>query len=122
MNQLRLIKCIRPRRQDIDFGQGGKDRVTFLPRILIDELHHFHFVLADSKTVGQTPKLGVSTMLGMYFTDIDCADLDAIPPLSPVVTTWCCIYGGRREAGDREQEAGKSKKRKDKNWMASETH
>jgi integron integrase len=45
---IRLMDCIRLRIQDIDFGQGqifvrggkgGKDRVTFLPRILIDELH-----------------------------------------------------------------------------------
>ena len=42
------MECIHLRIQDIDFGQGqifvrggkgGKDRVTFLPRILIDELH-----------------------------------------------------------------------------------
>ena len=42
------MECIRLRIQDIDFGQrqlfirsgkGGKDRTTFLPRIVHDELH-----------------------------------------------------------------------------------
>jgi len=45
---IRLMECIRLRIQDIDFGQrqlfirsgkGGKDRTTFLPRIVNDELH-----------------------------------------------------------------------------------
>jgi len=45
---IRLMECIRLRIQDIDFGQGqlfirsgkgGKDRTTFLPRIVHDELH-----------------------------------------------------------------------------------
>lgn len=45
---IRLMECIRLRIQDIDFGQGqlfirggkgGKDRVTFLPRMIRDELH-----------------------------------------------------------------------------------
>lgn len=45
---IRLMECIRLRIQDIDFGQsqifvrggkGGKDRVTFLPRMINDELH-----------------------------------------------------------------------------------
>jgi integron integrase len=44
---IRLMECIRLRIQDIDFGQGqlfvrsgkgGKDRTTFLPRIVQDEL------------------------------------------------------------------------------------
>ena len=44
---IRLMECIRLRIQDVDFGQGqifvragkgGKDRVTFLPRMLRDEL------------------------------------------------------------------------------------
>lgn len=44
---IRLMECIRLRIQDLDFGQGqlfvrggkgGKDRVTFLPRVLHDEL------------------------------------------------------------------------------------
>lgn len=45
---IRLMECIRLRIQDIDFGQrqlfvrsgkGGKDRTTFLPRLVHDELH-----------------------------------------------------------------------------------
>ncbi len=45
---MRLMECIRLRIQDIDFGQrqlfirsgkGGKDRTTFLPRIVHDELY-----------------------------------------------------------------------------------
>ena len=45
---IRLMECIRLRIQDIDFGQGqlfvragkgGKDRVSFLPRIIAGELH-----------------------------------------------------------------------------------
>lgn len=45
---IRLMECIRLRIQDIDFGQrqlfvrsgkGGKDRTTFLPRMVHDELH-----------------------------------------------------------------------------------
>ncbi|WP_041916648.1 integron integrase [Desulfocapsa sulfexigens] len=45
---IRLMECIRLRIQDIDFGQrqlfirsakGGKDRTTFLPRFVHDELH-----------------------------------------------------------------------------------
>jgi integron integrase len=45
---IRLMECIRLRIQDLDFGQGqlfvrggkgGKDRVTFLPRMIHDELH-----------------------------------------------------------------------------------
>ncbi len=45
---IRLMECIRLRIQDIDFGQrqlfirsgkGGKDRTTFLPRLVQDELH-----------------------------------------------------------------------------------
>lgn len=45
---LRLMECIRLRIQDLDFGQGkvfvrggkgGKDRVTFLPGMLQEELH-----------------------------------------------------------------------------------
>ncbi len=44
---IRLMECIRLRIQDIDFGQGqllnrsgkdGKDRTTFLPRIVHAEL------------------------------------------------------------------------------------
>ncbi len=46
---LRLMECIRLRIKDVDFGQsqlfvrggkGGKDRVTFLPHMIQDELHH----------------------------------------------------------------------------------
>ena len=46
---LRLMECIRLRIKDVDFGKeqlfvragkGGKDRVTFLPQLLHDELHH----------------------------------------------------------------------------------
>lgn len=45
---LRLMECMRLRIQDIDFGQakvfvrggkGGKDRVTFLPTLIEEELH-----------------------------------------------------------------------------------
>jgi site-specific recombinase XerD len=45
---IRLMECIRFRIQDLDFGQGqlfvrggkgGKDRVTFLPCMVNDELH-----------------------------------------------------------------------------------
>lgn len=45
---IRLMECIRLRIQDVDFGQGqifvrggkgGKDRVSFLPRLIQDELH-----------------------------------------------------------------------------------
>jgi len=46
---IRLMECIRLRIQDVDFGQnqiyirsgkGGKDRTTFLPRLLRDDLFH----------------------------------------------------------------------------------
>lgn len=46
---LRLMECIRLRIQDVDFGQGqvfvrsgkgGKDRTTFLPRLIKTELHN----------------------------------------------------------------------------------
>ncbi len=45
---IRLMECIRLRIQDVDFGQrqlfirsgkGGKDRTTFLPRLVYNELH-----------------------------------------------------------------------------------
>jgi len=45
---IRLMECIRLRIQDVDFGQGklfirsgkgGKDRTTFLPRTVREELH-----------------------------------------------------------------------------------
>lgn len=45
---MRLMECIRLRLQDVDFGQGqlfirsgkgGKDRTTFLPRMIREELH-----------------------------------------------------------------------------------
>ncbi len=44
---IRLMKCIRLRIQDVDFGQGqiyvrdgkgGKDRTTYLPKMVADEL------------------------------------------------------------------------------------
>ncbi len=46
---IRLMECIRLRIKDVDFGQnqiyirsgkGGKDRTTFLPRLLRDDLFH----------------------------------------------------------------------------------
>ena len=46
---IRLMECIRMRIQDVDFGQGqifvrsgkgGKDRTTFLPRLVRDDLHN----------------------------------------------------------------------------------
>lgn len=46
---LRLMECIRLRIKDIDFGQnqlfvrggkGGRDRVTFLPQMINEELHY----------------------------------------------------------------------------------
>ncbi len=46
---MRLMECIRLRIKDVDFGQGkifvrggkgGKDRTTYLPRLIQNDLHH----------------------------------------------------------------------------------
>jgi len=93
------MESLRLRIQDIDFGQGqlfvrgGKESVTFLPRILINESYHLHFILADSKTVGQTPKLVVSTMWTFILRVLIVQIQMQSHRYPPVVTTWGCIYG-----------------------------
>ncbi len=78
---MRLMECIRLRIQDVDFGQGkffirggkgGKDRTTYLPRLVRDDLH-FHV-----ERVKVLHRRDLDEGFGEIYTHVMRKDLDAI--------------------------------------------